>query len=32
MAALPVPEPGSLILFGTGLLGLIGLSIGRRKK
>jgi hypothetical protein len=29
---LPVPEPGSLILFGTGLLGLIGLSIGRRKK
>jgi hypothetical protein len=27
-----VPEPGSLILFGTGLLGLIGLSIGRRKK
>jgi hypothetical protein len=27
-----VPEPGSLILFGTGLLGLLGLSIGRRKK
>jgi hypothetical protein len=27
-----VPEPGSLILFGTGLLGLIGLSFGRRKK
>jgi hypothetical protein len=31
-ATLPVPEPGSLMLFGTGLLGLIGLSIGRRKK
>jgi hypothetical protein len=27
-----VPEPGSFILFGTGLLGLLGLSIGRRKK
>ena len=27
-----VPEPGSLILFGTGLLGLFGLLIVRRKK
>ncbi|MBN2037588.1 MAG: PEP-CTERM sorting domain-containing protein [Chitinispirillaceae bacterium] len=27
-----VPEPGSLLLFGTGLLGLIGISVIRRKK
>jgi hypothetical protein len=32
VAAGPVPEPGSLVLVGTGLLGLFGIGVGIRRK